>query len=164
MANGSAGVVLASGASARVDLNGATISGGKLQTFSGGVIETVADNNVLSRGTITSGSLVKINDGTGLRLAGLIANSGTISLGGIVGGTEPLHDPASAGATLSGGGKVILSPSGENGILAGFADTPFININNTIAGAGRIGIGDIELVLINSGTINANTAVALTIE
>ena len=164
VANGSAGVILASGASARVDLNGATISGGKLQTLSGGVIETVADNNVLSRGTITSGSLVKINDGTELRLAGLIANSGTISLGGIINGAELYIDPSSAGATLSGGGKVILSPSGENSILAGFADTPFININNTIAGAGRIGIGDIELVLINSGTINANTAVALTIE
>jgi hypothetical protein len=40
VANGSAGVILASGASARVDLSGATISGGKLQTLSGGMIET----------------------------------------------------------------------------------------------------------------------------
>lgn len=72
-------MILASGASARVDLDGATVSGDKLQTLSGGVIETVGDNKLLSRGTITSGSLIKINDGTELRLAGLIANSGTIS-------------------------------------------------------------------------------------
>src|SRR5262249_278306 len=42
--------------------------------------------------------------------------------------------------------------------------TPFTNINNTIAGAGQIGVGDNELLLTNSGTINANTASALIIE
>jgi hypothetical protein len=157
-------VLLASGASARVDLSGATISGGKLQTVSGGVIETVGDVNVLSRGTITSGSLIKVNDGTELRLAGLIANSGTISVGGSSSATELSIDATSVGATLSGGGKVILSPSGMNSIEAGFANTPFTNINNTIAGAGQIGIGNNELLLTNSGTINANTASALIIE
>ena len=55
---------------------------------------------------------------------------------------------------LSGGGKVSLSPSGNNQIVAATPGAILSNVNNTIAGAGTIAGG---LTVVNSGTINANT-------
>ena len=56
ISNTSTGTILASGSGAHVVLNGAVISGGKLQTLAGGEID--ANNGVLSGATIASGSSV----------------------------------------------------------------------------------------------------------
>jgi large repetitive protein len=64
---------------------------------------------------------------------------------------------------LSGGGKIALSSSGNNFFSVGTTVT-LTNLDNTIAGAGGIGDGNTQLILINGGTINANTGNALTID
>ena len=55
---------------------------------------------------------------------------------------------------------MVLSPSGNNDIEAGGIYNTLINVNNTIVGAGTV--GDLDLTLLNSGSIVA-TASALTI-
>ena len=114
------GTVLASGNGAHVVLDGGgVISGGKLQTQAGGEIDVI--NGVLSGATIASGSIVDINDGGTLTLSGRIANSGLISALG----SPSLTTLAISGAVvLSGGGKVSLSPSGNNQIVLPPAAAP----------------------------------------
>jgi hypothetical protein len=63
----------------------------------------------------------------------------------------------SGAVVLSGGGKVSLSPSGNNQIVAATPGAILSNVNNTIAGAGTIG----GAAVVNSGTINANTVSTL---
>jgi hypothetical protein len=143
ISNTGTGTILASGSGAHIVLNGAVISGGKLQTQAGGEIDVI--NGLLSDATIASGSIVDIN-GT-LALSGRIANSGLISALG-----SPFATLAISGAVLlSGGGNVSLSPSGNNQIVAAPGGGILSNVNNTIAGAGFIGGG---LTVVNSGTIN----------
>jgi hypothetical protein len=150
ISNTGTGTILASGSGAHIVLNGAVISGGKLQTQAGGEIDVI--NGLLSDATIASGSIVDIN-GT-LALSGRIANSGLISALG-----SPFATLAISGAVLlSGGGNVSLSPSGNNQIVAAPGGGILSNVNNTIAGAGFIGGG---LTVVNSGTINANTVSTL---
>jgi len=158
--NATSGLVLASGSGAQVQLDSATISGGNLQTSSGGQIDIIGSGNVLSGGTITSASLVKINNGGTLTLVGSIANSGTISANG---SSNPTELDVSGTVLLSGGGKVSLSPNENNEILAASSGATLTNVNNTIAGAGTVGSGDNSLSLTNKGTINANTMSTLTI-
>ena len=71
---------MASGNGAHVELDGAVISGGKLQTLAGGEIDV--NFGVLSDATIASGSIVDINNNGTLALSGRIANSGLISAWG----------------------------------------------------------------------------------
>ena len=56
--------------------------------------------------------------------------------------------------TLTGGGKVSLSSSGNNFIADGGSPETLTNVNNTISGAGTI--GDSDFTLVNSSTIDAN--------
>ena len=151
ISNTSTGTILASGSGAHVALSGgAVISGGKLQTLAGG--EIVASNGVLSGATIASGSIVDIDNFGTLTLVDRIANSGLIS------GSSNFATLSISGAVvLSGGGKVSLSPSGNNQIGAATPGAILSNVNNTIAGAGTIAGG---LTVVNSGTINANTVSA----
>jgi autotransporter passenger strand-loop-strand repeat protein len=146
------GTVLASGNGARVELNGGTISGGKLQTQAGGRIDVI--NGLLSGATIASGSIVDIDDGGTLTLSGRIANLGLISA---LGSTGPTILAISGAVVLSGGGKVLLSPSANNHIVSPGSGATLSNVNNTIAGAGTIG----GVALVNSGTVNANTVSTL---
>ena len=151
--NTALGTILASGSGASVALVGTTISGGKLQTQAGGEIDV--SFGTLTDTTIASGSLVKINDGHTLALAGHINNLGVISVSG---SATPTNLAISGSVVLSGGGKVSLSSSGNNHIVSGASGATLSNVNNTIAGAGVIDFG---LAVVNSGTINANTVSTL---
>ena len=144
---------MASGNGAHVELDGAVISGGKLQTLAGGEIDV--NNGVLSDATIASGSIVDINNFGTLTLVDRIANSGLISA---LGSPNFATLAISGAVVLSGGGKVSLSPSGNNQIVAATPGAILSNVNNTIAGAGTIAGG---LTVVNSGTINANTVSTL---
>jgi autotransporter passenger strand-loop-strand repeat protein len=146
------GTLLAVGSGARVELNGATISGGKLQTKSGGVIDV--DFGVLSGATIVSGSIVDIGDADTLTLVGSAANSGVISM---LGSANPATLTISGAMVLSGGGKVLLGPGGNNRIVAAAGGATLSNVNNTIAGAGNIGPGG-NLVVVNAGKLEGTTS------
>jgi hypothetical protein len=159
ISNTGPGTILASGSGAQVQLfGGATISGGKLQTQAGGEIDVGPfGSDTLSNTTIASGSIVDIDDGGTLVLAGRIANSGLISgLGSSLGASLAI----SGAVVLSGGGRVLLSPSGPNQVVGLGSGATLSNVNNTIAGFGVIGLGG-NLALVNSGTINANSGAVL---
>ncbi|WP_445262667.1 VCBS domain-containing protein [Pseudomonas sp. EL_65y_Pfl2_R96] len=101
--------------------------------------------------TNNAGTLT-IADGAIMPFGGSIHNSGTIELGS-AGSTTSL-EILFRGATLSGGGQVLLSDNSQNVIFGGSADTVLTNIDNRISGAGQLGAG--QMVLINAGLIMAS--------
>ena len=105
-----------------------TVSGGGLGWNVDDGAMQVAAGAVLAGTTVSSGGTLAVE-------------SGGIAAGTLVkaGGTEIIE---------FGGGKVVLSPSGNNTIEAGGITNTLINVNNTIAGAGII--GGIDMRLINS--------------
>jgi len=95
-------------------------------------------------------------DGGTLTLGGaVVTNAGSISLQGTSGGSGAtlLID---ANVTLSGGGTLSMSSSGNNFIIDSGATVSLTNAGNTIVGAGMIGNNNLDLTLNNRGTINGN--------
>jgi len=109
--------------------------------------------------TTNTGTLT-IADGAIMPFGGTIDNSGTIALAST--GSETDLEILFRGASLTGGGQVVLSDSDQNVIFGGSADTVLTNHDNTISGAGQLGAG--QLTLINEGTIIADGSHALVID
>jgi hypothetical protein len=109
--------------------------------------------------TVNSGTM-QIGDGAHLPLSGTINNTGTIEL--VSTGDETDLQLIEHGITLQGAGQVVLSDSLGNTISGTSADVTLTNVDNTIAGAGQIGAG--QLTLINEGTIDATGANSLTVD
>ena len=94
-------------------------------------------------------------------LKGTINNTGHIALGipsgGTGGGVSLVMAPGGSPSqmTLTGAGTLTLDEYGVDFIegVGGAVLSTFVNVNNTIAGAGRI--GDRGLILKNGGTVNA---------
>jgi len=109
------GLILASGSGAQVDLDDATIMGGKLQTSgSTAFIETVSGStDTLVGVTISSGSTIEINAGSTLTLSGKTTNSGTLLVNG---GTLDVAGVLTGGTVeIGGAGKMeIAQASSEN--------------------------------------------------
>ncbi|WP_458371196.1 VCBS domain-containing protein [Pseudomonas fluorescens] len=109
--------------------------------------------------TNNAGTLT-IADGAIMPFGGSIHNSGTIELGST--GSSTNLEILFRGATLTGGGQVLLSDNAQNVIFGGSADTVLTNADNTISGAGQLGTG--QMMLVNSGLILASGANALVID
>ncbi|HVV92199.1 MAG TPA: bluetail domain-containing putative surface protein [Hyphomicrobiales bacterium] len=176
-----AGVIKADGASAKVFLDG-TIAGGHLQTANGGAIVVTSLNAIIdsttAAGIVHNEGDLEIappidnisggEDPAALTLKGTLDNTGSLTVHSVV-TAKTLHADA-GGATLSGGGTVVLEKddgdAGDN-VIAG--PGTLHNVDNTISGAGTIGADQFQpngLHLDNQagGTIVAdNAAAALTI-
>ena len=139
------GTIGASGSDATVGLEAAHISGGALETDTGGVIETLAGTSSFSNVTIAGGSFVDAGADTVLRLKGTTSLDGTVTFEGP--GTFKLE-----GAHTEITGKALRPVELDN--------------DGTISGAGNIGGGDQHFVLVNerSGTIDASGQRALIID
>ncbi|WP_263293041.1 beta strand repeat-containing protein [Pseudomonas sp. BF-R-30] len=109
--------------------------------------------------TNNAGTLT-IADGAIMPFGGSIHNSGTIELGST--GNETSLEILFRGATLTGGGQVLLSDNAQNVIFGGSADTVLTNADNTISGAGQLGAG--QMMVVNSGLIHASGVNALLID
>ena len=107
--------------------------------------------------TENSGDMT-ISDGAVLPLGGTIDNTGTIALNST--GDQTELQIVGAGVMLQGGGEVVLSDSSDNVIVGTNAATTLTNVDNTMSGAGQIGIGDGNLTLVNEahGIIDANVS------
>ena len=170
-AGGTASDTAVSGGSAIVSAGGSAVdmtiaSGATAVILSGASARRKAAARSRIRGSlINSGTIYVVDGGTLAVDAAVVSNKGTINLQGVDGGAGAtlLLDPAGGQVVLSGGGKIALSSSGNNFFSVGTTVT-LTNRDNTIAGAGRIGDGNSPLILINGGTINANTGNALTID
>jgi VCBS repeat-containing protein len=100
----------------------------------------------------TNTGTISIADGAIMPFGGSIHNSGTIELGSTGSATD--LEILFRGATLTGGGHVLLSDSAHNVIFGGSADTVLTNVDNHISGAGQLGAG--QMVLVNAGLIQAD--------
>jgi hypothetical protein len=148
------GTIQANGAGSTVNLNGAAITGGTLETSSGGVIQSFG--GTLS-GLTNTGTL-QVPNNNALTILGTITNTGSIQLNSVANVTELLVGAPSV--TLTGAGTVTLSNNSQNYIFGASASDTLIN-QTTIQGAGTI--GNNQLVLTNSGTIDANDPTQLII-
>jgi large repetitive protein len=147
----------------------------------GTAISTASDDPtvasiVISHGAtldVTGGTFnAKIGTGTGVNAgAAIVANGATLELGGtfvndgsitLDGSANPTQFELDGSLTLSGGGKVILSDSADNAIVTNGSAATLTNAGNAITGAGTI--GDANLTLVNSGTIDANVGLPLIID
>jgi len=152
------GVVIARGAGSRVVLNAVTIEGGMLRIKGGGIIATGFGADVLDgrAAPVTNLASMEVPD-SGLGVEGAIVNAGRIDLGGAsaAGSLDIL-----ANASLSGGGRILLSADSANEIFSATGAT-LNNIDNTIAGAGYFDRGGpVDLTVVNGagGVIDANGA------
>ncbi|WP_260963154.1 beta strand repeat-containing protein [Pseudomonas citri] len=139
-----------------------SISAEQTVTINGVAAAALSEANLLfdvNPVTTNTGTLT-IADGAIMPFGGSIDNSGTIELGSTGSGTD--LEILFRGATLTGGGQVVLSDSAQNVIFGGSADTVLTNADNTVSGAGQLGAG--QMTLVNSGQILANGANALVID
>jgi hypothetical protein len=146
-ANGNAVITLATGSTI-------TVLGVDATSLTAANFEFDVEPVTVNAGTMT------ISDGAILPLGGTIENLGTIQL--LSNGAETDLQILFRGATLTGGGQVLLTDSDQNVIFGGSADTLLTNADNTISGAGQLGAG--QLVLVNMGTILADGSYALVID
>jgi hypothetical protein len=148
------GTIEANGTGALVQLAGATIIGGTLQTSNSGLIETITNNGAATTTVfdgVTNEGYVLVNDNTSLVLRDTIHNGGTISLA-LSGQSDLKID----GTVTLLGGFVEMNTSGDE-ITALAAGASLIN-SGIIRGQGQIGGGDDKLTIAGSGVILADLA------
>jgi hypothetical protein len=158
--NDAGGAITANGGV--VQVNGSTIQGGTLNTLGGGTLETAPGFNSTLDGsthgalTISAGSTYTSSNTAVTNILGTIADKGTIQVNGGSGANGSLN--LTGAATLSGGGVVALATAtgGGSAIISGSGQT-LTNSGDVIEGTGTIG-GNSNLAVINSGTIDANSA------
>jgi hypothetical protein len=179
--NGGSTLTVATGAnSVNVQNGGAITLGGSLNTLgtvtvassgslglSGGAIDDATLAGAGTFQTTTSGTLHAVTvsngrtftglNGTTTNLVGTITNNGLIAEASTGGQTDFILD---GNVTLTGNGTVQLSNSSNNRIYGNGSNSLTIDTNQTVAGAGQLGInnGGFGFALDNKGTINANQA------
>ncbi|SEL90848.1 type I secretion C-terminal target domain (VC_A0849 subclass) [Pseudomonas sp. NFIX51] len=139
------------------DVNGnalVSIGSGQTVTLRGvDAVDLSEANFQFDRDPLTSNTgTLTIADGAIMPFGGGLHNSGTIELGSA--GNETRLEILFRGATLTGGGQVLLSDNAQNVIFGGSADTVLTNVDNRISGAGQLGAG--QMILANAGLILAS--------
>ncbi len=120
-----------------------------------------ASNFVFDQEPVSANTgMMTIADGAILPLGGTIDNTGTIAINST--GDESDLEILVRGASLTGGGQVVLSDNSQNAVFGGDTSAVLDNVDNTISGAGQIGQG--QLTLHNEGTIAATGTNALVID
>ncbi len=153
------GTILAAAGNVDVE-GGADIVGGTLRA-SGGVV--VLSGSPLLDGA-TSGAILlqgtaELADNNSVVVDGTLNNKGTLLLDGTYNGDTLYVGYGSVSTlTLTGGGTVALTDFTSNFISGGVPGAVLDNVDNTIAGAGYLGDGN--LTVVNTGTIAATGTAA----
>ena len=104
-------------------------------------------------GTSSLSGVIEVNDNSSLSLDGVVAGTGTIALASGGGDTTNLVVGAT-GATLTGGGTILLGDvSGNNRIYGASGSDVLVNAGDTIEGSGQIGVG--QLTFTNQALVDA---------
>jgi hypothetical protein len=166
-----AGGVILAGDGSHIDLSGGavplTLEGGTLKTSGTGVIYV---NYLIFEGSgvpVNNQGAVVVTDDHRLDLDGTTNNSGSLSLDAASHAT--FVAVAGVNAVLTGGGDVVLGDNRFNVITGAEPGATLTNVDNTISGAGSIGVygnPGAAFYLVNeaAGTIDANGAVGLILE
>ena len=146
---GSAGVI-AAGTSSSVNLSTATLTGGSLTTSGGGIVSAALA--LLTGVTLTTGSTLDIPNGSTTTIAGTFVNNGMIVVNSNSGGSATTLLVSGASPSLAGSGEVILNqPGGDSQLDTVTSSVLTIGSQQTVTGQGQINVA-----LINNGTINAS--------
>lgn len=144
-----------------VTIEDGSVTGGTLAGANGGNITILGRSTV--GGTLTNpiGGFFTVSPGAELTLAAgtNVLNTGAFALSGAATQTSLV---LAADITLSGGGTLTLSDSSSNRLLGSTGAERLTNADNTIRGAGQLGVD--VLALTNSGTIVAQGVNKLTID
>jgi hypothetical protein len=110
-----------------------------------------------STSTVNNQGTVDVTNNAYLTIDGAMNNTGTFGL--LSGGNDTRLRIGTGGATLSGGGTIVLSDNTNNAIDGAVAGVTLTNTNNTIEGAGDIGLAS-GLTFVNqaSGIVDASAA------
>ena len=138
-----------------VRLESATIDGGTLATVGSGIVlasggSTIEGSRFSS--TVTNAGVLQVLGET-LYAQDHINNTGAIRLSDAV--SAAVLEIKGAGATLSGGGSVVMTDFLGNAIQGDGGDAILINSDNLISGAGQIGGGGLILGNGASGVVDA---------
>ena len=136
------------------------VSGGRLTSSGGAIIQTVAGNAATldgsSQGTITNAGTFQDTNSSTTIIDGTLNNTGTVLVNSN-GSTTDLR--IADGTTLTGNGQLVLSDNGNNRVFgnANSGTETFTNLNNTISGAGQLGASaSIEFINRKGGVVDAN--------
>ncbi len=143
----SPGQLSASGTSSLIALiNGATVSGGTLNTSTGGIFQvTNASTDTLAN--VTNNGTFNILGQSGLNVTGNLANNGTITVNS---NDSNFSTMTFSGGTLSGTGTITLNSGSIGAVIAG---TLTQSSGHTVNG-----YGEITAALTNNGTVNASVS------
>jgi hypothetical protein len=127
----------------------------------------ISNGATLVNATIAAGNIDIVSDDYYVYLEGELVNAGTFALDSTGDNTDLIVN--SQPLILTGGGTLLLSDFGGNRIYGqGSANDTLVNVNNTIEGAGNIGLNSDNnpLFVTNdaAGIIDANQGVSLVIE
>ncbi|MFZ0816799.1 MAG: S-layer family protein [Candidatus Sulfotelmatobacter sp.] len=153
---GAGKIIAGSGSTVNLEAN-VTVAGGSL-TGTGTFVENGVGGYATLSG-LTNASTVQVSNNTLLNLVGTIVNNGQIQENSINNNTDIIL--ATGNVTLSGSGALVMSNNGNN-FIYGNSGSYILTNASTIEGAGSI--GDNQMMLVNSGTINANDPTALIIQ
>jgi len=165
--NGTAGHLVVNDGST-VNFASSTIEGGTLTTagFGTGAFQTVDTQSVFDGQTnaVNIAATLNLLNNTALTLQGTINNtaSGLIALNSSGNNTDLIIDVTNV--TLKGGGQVTMTDNGANRIYGATGAATLTNVDNTITGAGQLGIGQMTLVNQLHGVIDGVGANALIID
>ena len=151
---GTDGVIIAEDGD--VELKNCTIQGGRLATVGQGTMR-VAGGSKLDR--VTNEANVEVLEDAVLTLAGILTNTGSVTLLDHVSGTAPKIYCLGFEVSLVGGGAVVMTDP-DNQIYGNYTTTHLVNQDNTIQGHGLILAG---VNLTNHGLIDADADEALTV-
>jgi len=156
------GGILSAGTGSKIVLSHSTVVGGILETSGTGVIEATGLGNVLRGGPslVANKGLLEVVNASSLELIGTLSNKATVSLLGSTGFSDLVV--GATGATLQGGGKVVLNNSTEDRIYGVASNATLTNVDNEITGSGLIGDG--KLTLSNQGSIVGDSTGVLTVD
>ena len=157
------GTILAASGST-VLLEGVTLQGGTLTTAGTGVIDVISGGGSTLNGSgaaVVNDGALNVEDSCTLSIQGSITNAGVIALDATSDFTE--LRVLAAGASLGGGGTVILQGSDARitGISTGAVLT---NVSDTISGVGSIGLRRMTLVNGAAGVIDASSPGTLDVD
>ncbi len=158
LAGGSGTITGLGGAGAASGSATLAFSGFGAFVFDAGSSWTVSGKNTPE--ALTVAGALTIADRGALTIQGGVLNSGQITLAASTHVTRLIV--GKTGATLSGGGTVLLGGGAFDQIIGASVNAVLTNVDNTIAGAGQIGLGKMSLVNGAAGVIK-ETGASLTI-
>ncbi|MGB7863008.1 MAG: hypothetical protein WCF74_06425, partial [Candidatus Sulfotelmatobacter sp.] len=120
------------------------------------------DDQNFTIGTLSlsnSGDSVTVNNNVALTVGGNISNAGTIKLDSTGNNTELVLN---GNVTLSGAGTLTMGGTSSANYIFGSNSLDQLTNQSTIQGQGHLGNG--QMALVNTGTINANASGGITID